>query len=105
VQTLARERAAAGAALLDEQLPGWAANVDLSTLDMSHPRHGVLGQNGGFVTSINRLGIVYDANEGERGVLDYGFEAPSHDEEGGENRDFMFAALDEAWTDEVRARV
>lgn len=41
--TLARERATAGAAYLDETQPDWS-KIDLKTLDVSSKCHCVLGQ-------------------------------------------------------------
>lgn len=39
-----KERVAAGAALLDERMPGWEQDVNPHTLDLSSPCHCVLGQ-------------------------------------------------------------
>lgn len=40
----AAERVARGAAMLDEKRPGWAAEIDLSVLELAYPCHCVLGQ-------------------------------------------------------------
>lgn len=39
-----REVVAKGAALLDEQMPGWASQIDLNRLQLSDSTHCVLGQ-------------------------------------------------------------
>ena len=52
-----QERAAAGARLLDERMPGWWATIDSAALDISNCRNCVLGQSGGFMKQLRFLGI------------------------------------------------
>lgn len=105
METLARERAAAGAALLDERLPGWADKVNLDTLEMWSPSSCVLAQAyGSFTGAVDVFGLVYEQDTDRPSVIDLGFEAPNDDPESNERED-TFAWLDIAWADEVRSRV
>lgn len=48
--------APAGAALLEEKMPGWRTRINLETLDLSHPEQCVLGQlYGDFTTGQDML--------------------------------------------------
>jgi hypothetical protein len=62
------ERAARGAALLDEKRPGWVAEVDLPGLELSSENVCVLGQVfGGFATGIELLDLAYVRDQAEHG--------------------------------------
>jgi hypothetical protein len=57
--TTITERVAAGAALLDERLPGWADKIDLTRLDLSSDCNCILGQHyQGHPNPISRFGQV-----------------------------------------------
>lgn len=54
--TIAEDRVAAGAALLDEKLPGWHDQIDTETLEMGDECRCVLGQLGSNQVNLDRLG-------------------------------------------------
>lgn len=55
-------RAAAGAAFLDEQMPGWAERIDLAELDMGSCTRCILGQLlGDYACAVEDLGLRGDA--------------------------------------------
>lgn len=57
--TTIAERVAAGAAVLDERLPGWADKINLTRLDMSDDENCVFGQHYvGHTRPISRFGQV-----------------------------------------------
>ena len=62
-----------GAALLDEERPGWRGHIDLHNLDMGYSPYCVLGQEfGGYYTAKTALGID------TRACINYGFQLSSH---------------------------
>lgn len=94
------QAAAKGAALLDEEAPGWAERIDLPTLDLGSCWTCVLGQifagpnshpGGPYFTGLHQLGL--DTKEA---ATEHGFAALYLDED---------AALGEAWTAEILRRV
>lgn len=86
-------RAAAGAAFLDEHMPGWAGRIDLGTLDMAGCRTCILGQlTGDYCRAADDLAVDLD------GALAYGFTRLSGTPYS------IWDVLREAWTAEVRKR-
>jgi hypothetical protein len=79
-----RERVEKGAALLDEEKPGWRESIDLGRLDMMSPWRCVLGQvfetwdmeaHSGYTLG---LAALFDGDEDEdvSSAIEHGFEAP-----------------------------
>lgn len=71
---MTREEKAArrGARYLDKTLPGWAAKIDLRTLDMDSPEHCVIGQTvGDYYKGMDAFGHPDAADE--HWVFDHGF--------------------------------
>jgi len=61
----AREYAALGAQLLDEERPGWAREIDLEMLNMASPCNCVLGQIfGHYDYGLRCLGLGYGREYG-----------------------------------------
>lgn len=88
IEMMARERASAGAVLLDVIRPGWAERVNLERLNTESPKNCVLGQT---------FGDFYDAVE-DYGIADpriYGFD---------ESIPVGFRDLDTAWREIVESR-
>ncbi len=90
-----------GAILLDEEKPGWAERIDLSTLRMESCRFCILGQlYGDYVTGCNEL----DPDEYEQPSWDpveYGFDAGPRER----YEQDRYARLVAAWTGEINARL
>jgi hypothetical protein len=93
------ERAAEGAALLDEQRPGWVDEIDPDRLDMADPDCCILGQLGGYVSVGTRLGLL-DGTGANTGAIEHGFEF-----DGPERARNLWHELEEAWRGEIAARV
>lgn len=57
------ERVAGGAALLDEQMPGWADRIDLGAFLLANPCKCVIGQlfNGDYASGVSALGLRDDS--------------------------------------------
>lgn len=86
-------RAALGAALLDEQRPGWALEVSRRSLEMQSPCRCVLGQVYGYYTwGLREL----DLDDGYRAAV-LGFTYANAGS-------LEWEALDAAWEIEVRVR-
>ena len=86
-------RAAAGAAFLDGQVPGWAGQVDLATLDLADSCDCVLGQLGGsFQDTVEDLHLSQDD------AVDLGFTIPPDESY------HRWAELDAAWAREIVTR-
>lgn len=89
--------AARGAALLDNEIPGWAADIDLSTLDIDDPSECILGQLyghpedyfDGYLTGLDTLGIPLGTGES----AEYGFNGPNEND-----------SLTAAWRVEIKKR-
>jgi hypothetical protein len=86
-----RERAAAGAALLDARVPGWYERIDAASINISSAYMCVLGQafhgehESGYMVGLRALGL-------DTGVASkYGFAAKSPE-------------LEEAWREEIAHR-
>lgn len=101
------ERAAAGAAFLDEQRPGWWLTVNGERLDMGECDACVLGQiYGDYMAGVSTLDLNAIGNGGiEGGVLlrdsvALGFDDDSFDARIGGG----FAALTDAWRAEIAKR-
>lgn len=78
------ERAAAGATMLDERVPGWHDKIDLTTIEIVSGTRCILGQlYGTYGIGLKELSL----NESYR----FGFTAGSDD-------------LNQAWRDEVARR-
>lgn len=96
----AAERVARGAALLDKRMPGWAARIDLSVLDLANECRCVLGQlwtgdDDPYVTGLRTLDLV-------DGGRPYGFvtgDVGNIDDALAEYRE-----LDELWIAEIQRR-
>lgn len=104
------ERAAAGAALLDQECPGWERRVDLETLDLGSIYCCILGQvfdsevDNGWNVGTHALGIGWDQMGPSRRVQEYfGFEM-TYDEY---TQDYARAlsGLENAWSSEVLTRL
>lgn len=100
----AETRAAAGAALLDDQRPGWWRAINVAELDMSDGHHDVLGQlYGDFIRGMNALDLNAIGNEGAllRDSVDLGFDL-------GFDLDYLTIApgdrLTAAWRAEIAKR-
>lgn len=93
------DRAAAGAALLDKQRPGWWLSIDGERLDMGQCNLCVLGQvYGDFIEGFTRLNLnALDGEDGKllRDCVDLGF-----DIEG----EIGFTELADAWRVEIGKR-
>jgi hypothetical protein len=90
---LTEDRVSAGAVLLDEQRPGWYAQIDLQRLDMDSYDDCVLGQLfGSFEGGLETLDAVglYIYNIGFAGVP-------------GDPRE-VYELLGELWTREINLR-
>lgn len=68
----------AGAALLDEKVPGWYARVDTETLEMDNPRRCILGQvfkgasreySSDYLYAVEALGLTV-GTLGPPGIMD-----------------------------------
>lgn len=100
----AAELVARGAALLDEKRPGWAAEIDLTVLDLSNSCRCVLGQiytpaspleTSGFIAGLDLLGLDGDED------VEHGFNVEPAP---GETLASLWAELDELWIAEIRRR-
>ena len=93
----APERAANGAALLDQHEPGWAVRVSLDTLNIESCTACVLGQMFGVYHKGKRdLGLSDEA------VVTYGFHPHLFADAARMSDDAT--ELTEAWLDEIRER-
>ena len=92
----AAERVARGAALLDAHVPGWAARVTLTLLDMSDPFTDVLGQLYGQYGAGLRALRLSEEGAGDCGFLLVGYHA---------GRPVAWADLNGLWAAEVRSRL
>jgi hypothetical protein len=100
------QRVAAGAALLDEKLPGWDKDIDLGRLDLGSPCRCILGQ---LHYDADRPARSFDAGLGSLGLFPHttavklGFNASlpqpyAEDAEDVEDpEDAEFAALTGEW--------
>jgi hypothetical protein len=77
---LVAERVAAGAQLLDEQVPGWYRQIDTSTLDMADGCNCICGQLAGegedwvpMVTFLSGVGCFSDHIAWGKFVRNHGF--------------------------------
>lgn len=97
------ERAAKGAAFLDEKVPGWFRRVKIRPLDLGDECRCVLGQlwegdSSGvnpYMDQAKKLGISVNST---RGAVALGFDRSV---KGGS---VEYAALTEAWRDLIRVR-
>ncbi|MGH9316350.1 MAG: hypothetical protein ACRD1P_04510 [Thermoanaerobaculia bacterium] len=84
-----------GAAYLDEHRPGWEKRVDLDTLDMSSPRHCVLGQayaEEGAALGMTGFDYVVERARSRPRVASFGFDGWGAD------------LLEAAWSAEIIKR-
>ena len=101
----ARSRAARGAALLDDEDPGWAANVDPHSLQLSDGQACVLGQlHGDYRRGLTRSRAIDASSAPGRFVspIDLGFQAVR--EAGADAEALDYAFLTRAWREEVEQR-
>lgn len=101
----ARARARRGAALLDDQDPGWAARVDPARLHLSDGRACVLGQLwGDFRRGLGRSRVLDFSSAPTRFVspVDLGFQATRDLGDAAEALDYTH--LTRAWRELVTAR-
>lgn len=110
------ERVAQGAALLDAKKPGWAARINLRTLDLSDTCLCILGQLYGLYA--DATSVLFQPSEtycpAEQALL-YGFDLTSDEvrnimtlpyiEEALTRRRDYYRALQDAWVVEIAARV
>jgi len=101
----ARERAAAGAAFLDEQQPGWYEIIDVDGLELSHGGACVLGQlHGEFRMGLGRAAI-FNFSSAPRANLSpvrLGFLCVQGVSAAEQDRDYDL--LNAAWREEIRRR-
>jgi hypothetical protein len=100
--TTAEQAAAKGAALLDEEVPGWADRIDVPTLDLGsctlcvlgqlYPEHNTLPGPDGYFLGLHQLGLSVYAGR-EHGFTSNGAAGITLDE------------LAEAWSGEVHRRL
>jgi hypothetical protein len=100
------ERAARGAALLDQRWPGWADAIDPRRLDLASAEDDVLGQlYGSFDEGLGEL-VMLDANPGAWADSDwaptYGFDLPA--EIGSDQEPAGYADLIRCWRSEIARR-
>ncbi len=101
----ARQRAARGAALLDDRDPGWADRIDERSLALADGGACVLGQLWGeYRRGLGRARVLDLSSAPTRFVspVDLGFQAVS--DLGGAAEDLDYTLLTRAWRDEVRDR-
>ena len=101
----ARQRAARGAAYLDEVDPGWHRLVDADALDLGSRHACVLGQRyGGFRPGLARAGLINlgSAPRASLSPVRYGFLCVQGVPARLQEQDYRF--LDEAWAEEVHRR-
>ena len=101
----ARARAGRGAALLDDQDPGWAARVDPDGLALGDGQACVLGQlHGDYRRGLGRARVLDLTSAPGRFVspVDLGFQAVG--DLGGPAEDLDYALLTRAWRERVAAR-
>lgn len=85
------QRVARGAALLDEVRPGWRAEVDATSLDLSSPGRCILGQLYGLCSQgVRAIGLNWHNGTS---VPDHGFDRVEENQE--------YGPLTEAWCAEV----
>ena len=89
---------AAGAQVLDEKIPGWYRQIDISSLDMSDGEHCICGQLAGgaddwepIVTFLSGIAFHDDRIEWANFVREHGF--------GGTKSEHR------AWLDAIQARI
>lgn len=108
----AEERAAAGAAFLDEKVPNWAERIEPAELDMIRCDRCVLGllyglYDNGFEQIVNEGHAAFGRNAHRARELGFlGHSASSFsglDVDGAERADYRL--LDKAWLHEIAKRV
>jgi hypothetical protein len=123
-----QKRVTAGAALLDEKMPGWYKKIDLDSLELSDERHCVLGQlfdepvtvplwkRLGYSSPVHALNAGYDATSpvcvanytAGKEVLGlehggpFGFDVPDYEDP--DYGKYSFGDLDVAWTALIQER-
>lgn len=101
VRTGIEERAARGAALLDEMCPGWADRVDLDILDMNDCDDCIVGQVfEDYREGLEDLGFDLERDD----EYDFGFDLDDEAYKPSLTRAEAWHALAVAWRAEVRAR-
>lgn len=101
----ARERAARGAAFLDEVDPQWYARLDLQTLHLKSGTACVLGQlHGDFRLGLGRASLfnMSSAPRASRSPVRLGFLCVQGVPAAEAEQDYLY--LDQAWTEEVQQR-
>lgn len=94
------ERAARGAALLDEVNPGWHGRINLETLDVKYDTRCVLTQlYGNYGEGLGRLDLDLAVSRAS-----YGFTILADDATLDERENVLWPALTRAWQDEVLRR-
>ncbi|MEM1057266.1 MAG: hypothetical protein AAGI52_17240 [Bacteroidota bacterium] len=101
----AAQRARAGASLLDDEDPGWAARLDSRQLELADGQACVLGQlHGDYRRGLFRSRVLNTSSAPSRFVspVDLGFQAVSEGGPEAERLDYVF--LTRAWREEIRTR-
>lgn len=95
--TIARERVARGAALLDRKRPGWFERIDVGTLKLSSCTHCVLGQ----------LWVSEDKSSRDfsRALQELQLETSEPRLHGFAAHDGGFSLLQDAWIEAIAARL
>lgn len=100
-----RERVAAGAAVLDHDTPGWAQNIDLDQLDMTHGSKCVIGQTfGTYFAVIGRLSGQRGYDDQDDWAMRHGFTADPDrtDPDNYYRHNQEWEELNRAWSEHVR---
>ena len=101
----ARQRAARGAAYLDEVDPGWYMRVDVQTMELAHASCCVLGQlHGDFRMGLSRSRLLSmgSAPRASLSPVHLGFLCVSDPDPAWQEQDYHY--LNRAWQQEVRRR-
>lgn len=102
---IAQERVGRGAALLDEQLPGWAHRINVGALSLIEPCLCILGQiHGNYYGCRERV-----IGGGRNGAAAFGFDATEEEVDyrtvRREQRRQVYATLQDAWIVAIADRV
>ena len=101
----AQQRAARGAAYLDEVDPGWYERVDVQTMELGHASCCVLGQlHGDFRLGLSRSRLLSmgSAPRASLSPVHLGFLCVADPDPAWQERDYRH--LNRAWQEEVRQR-
>lgn len=101
----ARERAARGAALLDQKSPGWWRTLVPESIEMQYNDRCVLGsinRDVGYLGLVRKLEISHELKNVNGTVVWYGFDITLNECDDGNSP--SFARLTDAWRNLIAAR-